>query len=289
MYTENWLKLHRKIFDNEIWMQPVELRLFIYLIGQARYKEEPNTKYKSKGVIIERGQYLRSYRKLQEDLQYFENNTIKQYPLVKIKRAIDKLKNQERIKTEKTQLGTLFTICNYCQYQGSDKNNREHGTELEQGWNGVGTELEQYSKKGKKVKKGKNNNIVPKTEIKKIYSSLSNYWKDMFKDYIDIYKSKNKTGKITTNKHYRLLNELYQILNNLKFDFDKQEYEMTEDIFEHGLNQIIEKNIDNLNYAKKVWISEIENKEDDNVEQISGINRTEEEGRTGPEEAIFNS
>ena len=119
-----FFKLDRKIFDSDIWLQPLELRLFIYLIGQARYEKEPNTKYKNKGVIIKRGQFLRSYRKLQEDLEFIENNAVKTYSLSRLKTAVDRLVKQERITIENTALGTLFTICNYLQYQGEYKNNK---------------------------------------------------------------------------------------------------------------------------------------------------------------------
>lgn len=102
-----------------------------------------------------------------------------------------------------------------------------------------------------------NNNIVPKDEIQKIYDALPDYWTDIFKDYIDIYRTKNKTRKITTGKHYKLLSELYYIFQSLKFKFNGREYELTEDIFEYGLEQIIKKGIDSLNYAKQVWISQL--------------------------------
>lgn len=282
----NFFKLDRKIFNSDIWLQPVELRLFIYLIGQARHSKEPSTKYKNKGVIIERGQYLRSYRKLRDDLEYMENNAIKNYSLSRIKSAIDRLENQGRIKTEKTQLGTLFTVCNYAVYQGSYKNNKggqnEEKTASERSANAERTESERSENNTKNVKNVKecikndkeSNNIVPAEEVKKIYNSLPDYWTSLFQDYINIYRSKNKTGKITDNRHYKLLKEINQIFQNMKFDFDKQSYELTEEIFEKGLNIMIEKNVDNINYAKKVWISEIEN--EDSEEELEDTFTAEE-------------
>lgn len=151
-----YFKIYREIFDSSIWLQPVELRLFLYLIGKARYKKKPNKKYESQGVVIKRGQFLRSYRKIREDLEYLENKSVKHYSLSSIKRAIDKLIEEERIKTEKTPLGTLFTVVNYRHYQDYQGENCERGTESERSWNGDGTQLEQYSKKGKEgSKKGK--------------------------------------------------------------------------------------------------------------------------------------
>lgn len=156
IFVAGYFKIYREIFESSIWLQPVELRLFLYLIGQARYKEKPNKKYESQGIIIKRGQFLRSYRKIRDDLEYLENKSVKNYSLSAIKRAIDKLIEEERIETEKTPLGTLFTVCNYCQYQDYQEKKEERGTESERSRNGAGTELEQYSKKGViKGKKGK--------------------------------------------------------------------------------------------------------------------------------------
>ena len=156
---DTFFKIYRQIFESDIWLNPMELRLFIYLIGKARHSKKPNTKYKNKGIVIRRGQYLRSYRKLQEDLEYMENNAVKQYSLSKIKRTIDNLEKEDRIKTEKTQLGTLFTVVNYCRYQGSRNKKQEHETQSERNRNADGTESEQgwnNTNNDKNVKNDKN-------------------------------------------------------------------------------------------------------------------------------------
>jgi hypothetical protein len=118
MTKSSFFKMDRNIFTSDIWGNVVEFRLFIYLIGNARYGNEPNDAYKDKGITIERGQFLRSIRKLREDLEYVENNAVKSYSLSTVNRAIKSLEAQNRIKTENTKLGTLFTIVNYSKYQG---------------------------------------------------------------------------------------------------------------------------------------------------------------------------
>lgn len=160
-----FFKLDRKIFESDIWLQPVELRIFVYLIGQARFEEKPYKKYKSKGVIIRKGQYLRSYRKLQKDLEYIENNAIKHYSLSRIKRAVDNLEKQNRIKTKITELGTLFTVVNYCHYQGWYEKNNEHRTQLEQQRNADGTQMEQQRNNTNKVNKDNNDNKRKKEKL----------------------------------------------------------------------------------------------------------------------------
>ena len=157
--TNGFFKIDRKIFESDIFTKPMDLRLFIYLIGQSRWNEEPNTKFKSKGVIIKRGQFLRSYRNIQKDLEYLDNSQVKQYSLSKIKRAIDRLREQDRIRTEPTKLGTLFTVVNYLKYQDIQIKNKETRNADE-------TVSEQHRNNTKKEKKG---NKEYTQKIKNIY------------------------------------------------------------------------------------------------------------------------
>ena len=85
----------REIFENPIWQNIVEFRLFFLLYGKAIFNEEG---YQQGKIKIEKGQWLRSYRNLQNDLEYIENRSIKKYSLSRIKRAIDNLIKEERIK-----------------------------------------------------------------------------------------------------------------------------------------------------------------------------------------------
>src|SRR5690606_15972333 len=59
-----WLKLFRQIFDSELWTDVTTLRLFLLLLGKASHRDG----VKIAGIDLKRGQYLRSYRKLAEDL-----------------------------------------------------------------------------------------------------------------------------------------------------------------------------------------------------------------------------
>ena len=163
----NFFKVNRKIFESDIWLHPDKLRIFLYLLGQARWKSTPNTKYKNYGIVINRGQYLRSLRKLQGDLEYFYNNALKEYSLSTLSRIISQLEEEERITTEKTELGTLFTVCNYHKYQKVSDDKGGLGTDLEQARNTVGTGSEQYSKKDKKDER--------KEEDQKVYAEIINY------------------------------------------------------------------------------------------------------------------
>ena len=107
--------MDRDIFKHEIWTHVPEFRLFFFLVGNAVFSEDG---VKKGEVTIERGEFLRSLRNLRQDLVYFENNAEKYYSLSTIKRIIDKLVMDGRVKTTETKLGTLFSIVNYEYYQG---------------------------------------------------------------------------------------------------------------------------------------------------------------------------
>lgn len=104
----------RDIFEDPIWNNPTEFRMFLLMLGKATFAEEGV----NIGTIhIKKGQWIRSYRNLQSDLEYIENNAIKKPGLATIKRIVEKLIKDGRILAEPCELGTLFTVVNYAKYQ----------------------------------------------------------------------------------------------------------------------------------------------------------------------------
>lgn len=132
--------MDRGIFENSIWNDVIEFRIFFYIVGNAIWKEEG---VNMGNIHIKRGQYLRSYRRLKDDLMYIENNAIKYYSVSTIKRKVDKLVNDGRLETEETELGTLFTVVNYNKYQwlqgvktySLEQPQNSNETPTEQPWN----------------------------------------------------------------------------------------------------------------------------------------------------------
>src|SRR5690625_1127224 len=130
----------RNIFENPIWNDIPKFRIFFYIYGNAVFSKEGSV---VGGIKLKRGQFLRSYRNLQDDLQYLENRSIKKYSLSVIKRKIDSLVDENRLKIEDTELGTLFTVINYEQYQGLgnyrtdnlERRKNADGTQMERSWN----------------------------------------------------------------------------------------------------------------------------------------------------------
>lgn len=125
----SWFKLYRKIFDHEIWENPVDFRLFILILGKAVYQKGG---VEVDGIHLTRGQWVRSVRKLQDDLKYKERGGYKKYGLATINRSIKRLVESGMITTTETPIGTLFTVVNYEKYQGfhdSENEQSEHQSE----------------------------------------------------------------------------------------------------------------------------------------------------------------
>lgn len=179
----------RDIFTNPIWQDVPKFRIFFYIVGNAVFSDEG---VRVGNITVQRGQFLRSYRNLQSDLEYLDNRSVKKYSLSVIKKKIDQLVNEERLKIEDTELGTLFTVVNYALYQGFDhyKNRTENSvrTEREQGENSVRTERERSennNNKDNKVNKDKKDNIKPSSP-KQVYDEDSIHYKLALRLYKNI-------------------------------------------------------------------------------------------------------
>lgn len=153
-------QISREIFDNQIWLNITELRLFLLIIGRATYLQEGTD---IAGIHLERGQWLRSYRNLQSDLEYVENNAIKKPGLATIKRAVHNLIKAERISADPLELGTLFTVLNYEKYQCLENYRKTPA-------NSDGTATEQRRNNNNKGNKGKKEYIYT-PEFESWYSS----------------------------------------------------------------------------------------------------------------------
>ncbi|CAM3365975.1 hypothetical protein PALU110988_18780 [Paenibacillus lupini] len=141
----------RELFANPIWQNIVEFRLFFLIYGSAVFAED-GVKI-TDDLTLKRGQWLRSTRKLQEDLKYIENRQVLTYSVSTINRTIKRLERLQRICTKQHQLGTVFTVLNYEQYQGfGNYKHTELGTEL-------GTNAEQTRNNNKNVYKGKEGSL----------------------------------------------------------------------------------------------------------------------------------
>ncbi|KIL74168.1 hypothetical protein [Bacillus badius] len=147
---QGWIKLHRKILENDLWNDVSTFRLFTLLLLKAAYKDG----VKVNGHELKQGQYIRSYRLLAQDLSYKEGRGIKQYSTSTIKRCSAKLIERGMITVDETELGTLFTILNYASYQ--DSQDFEEETQ-----NGSKNEVEMNQKRSQNNNKNAINKEIP--------------------------------------------------------------------------------------------------------------------------------
>lgn len=200
MNLNGWFKMYRKIFSHKIWQDIPLFRLFIYLVGNAVFSE--------KGVDIgelhiKRGQYLRSYRNIREDLKYVENNAEKYYSLSHIKNMVEVLTKNGMIEAEPLTLGTLFTIVNYAKYQDSESKYieiiNELRTEKEHLEEKLRTQRERRENNNKNVKKDKK---VIKEKKNKDLSTYAEKIKEIYDCWIKLLSDINNANltKLTKEK-----------------------------------------------------------------------------------------
>lgn len=108
--------IDRKIFSSDIWWaSPWKLKIWIYLLGQANYKENEYM-----GIRLKRGQLIRSYRTVQKDCAYKIGYRLKKPSLHTIRRIYEELTKDGRITIRKTRQGSLVTIIKYDDFQRFD-------------------------------------------------------------------------------------------------------------------------------------------------------------------------
>lgn len=189
----------REIFDNPIWQNIVEFRLFFLIYGKATFTDG----VRIGDIELKRGQWVRSYRNLQHDLEYIENNAIKRYSLATIKRAIDKLTKDGRLVSKTCEHGTLFEVVNYAKYQCLD--NYTNGN-LEQRENSNETATKQQRNNNKNAKNAKKEKEVSNTD----FSNFSESAKSKIEEWLTYKKERKETYKPTG-----LRSLLTQIENNI--------------------------------------------------------------------------
>lgn len=156
-----WVKLYRDVLESELWREVVPFRLFVLLLIQASREDGRSVN----GIQLKKGQYIRAYSKLAEDLGYREGRGEKQYSKSTIKRAADKLVKKGLIATEETSVGTLFTLLKYEEIQAGGfadffyPSNR--GTVAERTENERETKAVQNQEREKNAEKEKKDDHVP--------------------------------------------------------------------------------------------------------------------------------
>jgi len=118
---KGYVLLARAIEDSAIWRDdPHVLKLFIYLVMEARHNEKPK---KYPGFEIKRGELVTSLSQILEDNEFFYR-TLKKWSRAKVGRMIKQLEDQGYVKVLADTYGSHIRICNYETYQNAENYKR---------------------------------------------------------------------------------------------------------------------------------------------------------------------
>jgi len=164
MASKGWIKLHRKIMDNEIWNapEPFDKRsAWIHLIMMANH-EARTICIGNELIELQPGQFFTSIRKL---------STIFGWNFKRVMRFFDLLKGAGMIHAEGTAKGTLVTIVNYGVYQvgGNTKGNTKGNSSRDARGNASGTQ----------TRRNKNDKEYIRTRAREPYRNSNPDYEDM--------------------------------------------------------------------------------------------------------------
>lgn len=101
-----YICLYRSILDHWVFADEKYFRAWIYILLSANHKDNKTTFDKSV-IVIKRGQFITSQRKLAESWNV---------SLPTVHKMLDNFKNEQMIDFETNQKRTLITVVNYDVY-----------------------------------------------------------------------------------------------------------------------------------------------------------------------------
>jgi len=144
----------RKIFNSPIWNDnPHILKLFLYLVGMARYRKEPK---RFNNFKVCRGELVTSLSEILNDNEYLERGRAKKWSRAKVSRMLHYLEDKKYIELLSDTYGTHVSICNYITYQDQNTYKMQASeTQVKRMCNASETQVRTYNKgnKGNKDKK----------------------------------------------------------------------------------------------------------------------------------------
>jgi len=170
--SQGWIKLHRQLFDNEIWgLEPfTKAQAWVDLLLLANHKDG-SINVRGNILHIKRGQVGWSEVRLSSRWTWSRNKT---------RRFLKWLKTKQQIEQQKNTVSSIITIVNYGKYQGNDTTNdtADDTTERQQ------KDSRRYTNKNDKNKKNEKNIILEKFNLvlDKKYKSAES-WEKNYKDW----------------------------------------------------------------------------------------------------------
>jgi len=139
MISSGWIKIHRKLLDNPIMLQPELLQVFIFCLLRANH-ETHEFIFNNEMVKVERGSFICGRKEMAKSLKRSESS---------IYRNLKKLQKFEYISLKSNNKFTLLTVIKYNTYQLREN-------EIEQQVNNKRTTSEQQVNTNKNDKNEKN-------------------------------------------------------------------------------------------------------------------------------------
>ena len=188
MAEKGWISLHRRIQDCWIWDEkPFDRpRAWIDLLLLANHADK-KIMFNGKPLVIQRGQYLTSIRKLAERWGWGRD---------KVSRFLNVLVSEEMLFKDSDENRTLLTVINYEVYQDSSDTNKDTDedtgrtqTRHRQGTNNNDNNDNNDNNKEDAPKRGANRFIPPTVDEVRQYCQERNNNVDA-QSFVDFYQSK---------------------------------------------------------------------------------------------------
>jgi hypothetical protein len=110
-----WIKLHRKILENPIFLKPDLYQLFSYCLLRANHCEK-KILWNGKEEILEKGCFITGRKAIAADLHQNERTT---YDRLKF------LEKLQMISIKSNNKYSIVKVLNYCVYQGEETDNQQ--------------------------------------------------------------------------------------------------------------------------------------------------------------------
>src|SRR5665648_564553 len=154
LMPEGVFQTDRVIFNNPIWKNPAKFRLFFYIYGNAIFSKEG---FDIGGIHLSRGQLLKSYRKLSDELEYIENHSLKKYSISHIKKLVDELIKEKRLEIKE--------VIRWCQKDSFWQGNILSPGKLREKYDQLTMRMKSKPSKGTAISPGK----TPPSKFDKFY------------------------------------------------------------------------------------------------------------------------
>tara|TARA_Y100000593_G_C4300586_1_gene333148 strand:+ start:1224 stop:1751 length:528 start_codon:yes stop_codon:yes gene_type:complete len=156
MYTEGFVKLHRKALETSILKKPKTFSFFVYCLMKAVWRDTKQIRNGDE-ITVYRGSFWTTEK---EDLEALGMTRAERETCLKT------LTNCESLFVVPSHEGTLIEVCNFDRYQDQDE---QHGTNMEPTGNEHGTNMEptrnRHGTKEENKKKIKENKRISKNEL----------------------------------------------------------------------------------------------------------------------------